>query len=141
MLVVWNSWLPSTTLACLVSFANERLTTVADPWRHVRGPALSMVASCARLAWANSDASTLITDKGRTLLLGGSPAVIKQEVGEAVQRWRWTRVELKIPRLQLRGIGVGGDMRPIWRALAAKRSEGWGSAERAAFRSVFTNRQ
>ena len=105
----------------MVVGARTKLAAASNMWRKACGPAAGLIASCAKLEWTVSDAVTVVTDRGRTLLLQEDPpAEVRREVHEAVIRWRWRRIELKYPQLNQRGSGVGGDMRPIWRALAAK---------------------
>ena len=144
---VWNGWLPRPDLEVLVAKAKARLHAVANIWRHVRGPGAAAVATCARLNWVVVDAATMITDAGRTLHLDlDPPAVIRKEVRAAVHRWRWRRLEHQFPQLNRRSYseeasGVGGEMTSIWRALNGRPGPNWGAGERAAFKSVFANRQ
>ena len=72
----------------LTTRAKVKLIQVSQVWRHVRGPGLATVASCARLNWHVVDATTMVPDRGCTLHLElDFPAVVKVEVREAAKRW------------------------------------------------------
>ena len=70
--------------------------------------------------------------------------MVKAAVEEAVQLWRWKRIEQAFPQLANGDgrLGWGGEMRPIWAALSTKTKAGrWDSGHKAAFKSTFIGRQ
>lgn len=142
-MAIWNDWMPVAELQTMIWEAKTKLTLAAFPWQHVKGPAAATVATCARLEWEVKDACTMVTDEGRKLELDlEPPAVIKREVIEAVKRWRWSRVTVAFPQMELAGANIGGEMRPVWAALNfRKHRENWGRGKRRRLSQFFSNRQ
>lgn len=130
-MAVWHAWLPIHDLYSLAAKGVTKLVNAARPWHNVRGPGTAVVASCARIGWKLRDAAALVTDRGNILRLDlDSPQVVKAAVCESVKRWRWKRVELHIPQLQIRGAGVGGDMAAVWKPSIAKTAPSFRAANK-----------
>ena len=139
---VWCGWLPRPDLQALASNALHRILGRDCPWRHVTGPATAFVASARRLGWVVRDAVQVLTDQRLLLdLTRDSPAFVRKQVVQAVQRWRWQKVEERVPALQSAAGGLGAHIRPIWQLLQARPCKHWGYREKGALRSTFTNRQ
>ena len=139
---VWSGWFPRPALSKMADHATEHLANAGQTmWAKVTGPAKAMVASAWRLGWKVVDFQTLSTDDGHTLqLTRDSPALVSHMVEQAVRRWRWSRVEAKLPALGSGGAGHGPFFAPIYKLLDASAKD-WGHKERGACRSVVANRQ
>ena len=84
----------------------------------------------------------MLTDRGVALDLSrDSPAFVRDQVSQSVWRWRWRRVEERIPALRTGKGGFGAHLQPVFRLLRAKASKQWGPREQGALRSAFANRQ
>ena len=96
-----------------------------------------MVATAHRLGRHLPD------DKGRSVnLVLDSPCMVKGLITEAVQRWRWKRVEAKLPWLQEEGRpGYGAWWIPIKEALNMPNTDTWGPEHKGALKSAITGRQ
>ena len=70
-----------------------------------------------------------------------SPAFVRRQVVQSVWRWRWQKVEERIPALKHEAGGLGAHTYPIFRLLRAKPDAEWGPRDRAALRSAVCNRQ
>ena len=139
---VWCMWLPRSALTKLAAHAIRSLVSLSSPWASVVGPAGAFVASAQRLGWTIENALTVRTDCGTTLdLCRDSPAHVRSEVKAAVWRWRWRKVEEKIPALHSGQGGHGAHLHPIFRLLQSRPSVNWGPQEQGALRSVVANRQ
>jgi hypothetical protein len=136
---IWNEWIPVATLQASVDYAEARIRDAANPWSVVAGPAAALVCSLDRLGWRVVSATELETDDGKTLDLRVTPPiVVKREVEEAVQRWRWRNVGTAHPSLH----GVGCDFEPIFKLLNSKRNDAtWNPELRSMLKSVVANRQ
>ena len=99
--------------------------------------------TCQRIGWTIDSATSLVTDVGTPLnLLLDPPKVVIQQVFEAVQRWRWKRVEVNLPQLARNGSGRGPFMEPIWQLLKPTAvDKQWTPAHQGCLRSVAANRQ
>ena len=104
---VWARWLPFAALSGLLSaFTVDEHHRV--PWAAVHGPISATVATANRLAWRFTSCTTIVDDTGCELdLTRDSPALVRQRVQDAVWRWRWRRVEAKLPCLVQEGGGYG----------------------------------
>ena len=72
----------------------------------------------------------------------GPPKVVVMRCHEAVQRWRWRRVEVSLPQLAANGSGRGPIMEPIWQLLrTVTKEEGWNATHKGCLRSAIANRQ
>ena len=82
------------------------------------------------------------TDLGRLVNLRLlSPALVQSLVREAVQRWRWKQVAMKLPALDNPGGLAGAWVAPIRSVLARKDSVTWNDAHKGALKSAMANRQ
>ena len=141
-LAVWEAWAPSKLLDTLVKGTISRLSKARSVWAVVRGPAAALVATVQRLGWTVGSATLLTDDKGRIIdLLKDSPAYVKGLAVDAVQRWRWSRIEKKLPWLAIGPRGAGAWWLPISRALRLTNSDGWGAAHKGALKSAIMDRQ
>ena len=88
-------------------------------------------------------ATQLITDQGQHLdLQVDPPVIVVRQCFQAVQRWRWRRLERVHPQLAASGSGRGPFMEPIWSLLKVKTvSEDWTQAHKGCLRSVAAGRQ
>ena len=102
------------------------------------GPA-ALVGTAERLGWKVHDASTLSTDKGRTLSLDDDPPIVlARQANDAVRRWRWKQIAEQHPALPSEGANFG----PILKLLRSKRNdELWNPALRGALTSLVVGRQ
>ena len=88
------------------------------------------------------DATKLETDEGVMVnLVVDPPIVVMRLCDEAVQRWRWRRVEKLFPVLRCNGSGRGALMEPVWRLLAMKDTDDWNGNHKGCLRSVLAGRQ
>ena len=139
---VWCQWLPRLALLKIAQLAVEKLAGAASPWGRVKGPAAAFVASAQRIGWTISSALEATTDKGVALdFTRDSPAYIQTEVRKSVWRWRWRRLEERIPSLRAGDGGWGAHIQPIFRLLNMRPRDGWGPREQGALRSAVCNRQ
>ena len=77
----------------MVNHAKAKLDEAVNKWAVVRGPAATLVQTCARIGWQVVSATELVTDTGEVLALQlDPPIVVVKKCFEAVQRWRWRRV-------------------------------------------------
>jgi hypothetical protein len=109
----------------------------------VYGPGAAYIMTCTRLRWTVIDAAHVVTDDGVLLDLNRDPpAVVKNHCAEAVQRWRWRRLEQQFPQLARHGSGRGAFMEPIWQLLGTKtKIEGWNQQHKGALKSAVAGRQ
>ena len=70
-----------------------------------------------------------------------SPALVQSLVREAVQRWRWKQVAIKLPALVNPGGLAGAWIAPIRSVLARKDCDTWNHAHKGALKSAMSNRQ
>ena len=69
-------------------------------WALVAGPTTALLATLRRLGWKCVNATTLVTDEGRSLdLTLDPPVVVACEVREAVRRLRWRGADAVLPGL------------------------------------------
>ena len=117
---VWCQWLPRAALRSLATHAGQVVGAAARVWSKVHGPATAAVASARRLGWTVLDEARFRTDLGVVLDLDvDSPAFVVREVGQAVRRWRWRRIEDQHPTLKQGEGGHGAFFAPVRRLLAA----------------------
>ena len=129
-------------LKWLIDDACGRLDRAKSPWSVVYGPAAAVVATARRLRWNVASPFEWETDAGAKIdLRVDSPAFVKMLVVDAVSRWRWRKVENRLPPLRSGGAGRGADWAPIRKVLKAKESEDWGAYQKSCLRSVVCNRQ
>ncbi len=89
----WCRWQRPGSMCAAVHKATAKLARANAVWGQVTGPASAVVATAARIGW-QVEGTTFVTDRGRVLdLLVDPPCVVRREVDEAVQRWRWGRVD------------------------------------------------
>ena len=139
---VWEAWLPRQALYRLAVAACIITGRPNFSWRRVRGPAAAFVASAERLGWEVVDAFNLVTDLGiRLSLTVDSPAHVVELVHESVRRWRWRRVEAKLPYLEQGDGGHGPFIEPIYKLLRARGTAEWTAKQQGALRSAMANRQ
>ena len=111
-------------------------------WRRVRGPAAAFVASAERLGWFVEDAFNLVTDLGVHLSLTvDSPAHVIELVHDSVRRWRWRKLEARMPHLRQGDGGHGPFIEPIFKLLRPRGSAEWTAKQQGSLRSAMTNRQ
>ena len=140
---VWSCWLPIPALRRLVLLAVRRLQNRQSPWAMVKGPAAAFVASAWRLGWTVHSFDDVTTDIGTHLnMYRFSPIEMKEEVDRAVRRWRWRRVEVRVPSLSSARGGFGAFVHPVFKMLQASgTSPEWGPKQQGGLRSTLTNRQ
>ena len=113
----WSCWLPRSALVKMCSTTVHEVIGADNrpKWCMVRGPAASFAASCARLLWVDVSATAVTTDRGTLLdFTRDSPAMIRREVCEAVRRWRWRRIEKRLPALIQGDGGYGLHIQPLF---------------------------
>ncbi len=142
---IWEGWFPRVALKAMCNNALVRLEAAKlkdSIWSVVRGPAAAFVASAWRLGWVIHDHLTVTTDDKtiRLDLARDSPAYVKKLVEESVRRWRWRKVEAKVPSLDSGGAGFGPHIAPLY-DLMKKQTHQWSFKEIGALKSVVTNRQ
>ena len=118
----------------------SKLITAKNKWAICYGPGAALIMTCQRIGWAVDSATRLVTDGGAILnLLLDPPKVVIQQVFEAVQRWRWKRVEINLRQLARNGSGRGPFMEPIWQLLKPSFSDkGWTPSHKGCLRSAIT---
>ena len=90
------------------------MSKARNVWAQVKGPATAVVATAARISWTFTDAGSVMTDLGVVINLRvDPPRVVAEMVYEAVKRWRWKRIELKLPQLAAAGTGRRANLAPI----------------------------
>ena len=88
------------------------------------------------------DATKLETDERVMVsLVVDPPTVVMRLCDEAVQRWRWRRVEKLFPVLRCNGSGRVALMELVWRLLAMKDTDDWNDNHKGCLRSVLAGRQ
>ncbi len=141
---VYSGWADARALDATIKRERIRLMRARRPWAAVKGPAAATLASAARLGWDVTDAAHFRTDLGRVLdLRRDPPCIIKQEVHEAVERWRWKRI------CEVSGCPGGDDVDggreclDVFRRLLRPkaRSSSWTTCHQAALRSALVNGQ
>jgi hypothetical protein len=142
-MAVWEAWEHTCNLNRMINYAKTSLEEAANKWAAVRGPAATLVQTCARIGWQVVDATKLITDIGEELALQlDPPIVVIKKCHEAVQRWRWKRVEEALPQLGKNGSGRGAVMEPIWSLLNSKsKAAEWTAQHRGSLGSAVAGRQ
>ena len=111
-------------------------------WAKVFGPAAAIIVTFRRIGWFVISATEWETDLGRRVNLRLlSPALVQSLVREAVQRWRWRQVAMKLPALGNPGGLAGAWVAPIRNVLARKDSRAWNHAHKGALKSAMANRQ
>jgi hypothetical protein len=142
-IAAWETWLPRGALLRLAAEAKRNLAAAPNVWAAVRGPGAAFVASAARLGWTVHDAFSVTTDDGTALrFTSDPPARVKREVTASVRRWRWRRVEDRIPTVAAGGGGSGAHITPILRLLRKRGADdAWTAAHRGGLRSAVLNRQ
>ena len=111
---VWETWLPIPLLEQLMANAIPTLRNARRVWAMVKGPAAAVVATVARIGWQMLNATQVLTYVGHMLDLKlDPPKVVAEHIFNAVERWRWKRVEQKHPYLAVNGSGRGAVMAPI----------------------------
>ena len=86
-----------------------------------------------RIGWTVHSATEWISDFGMPINLELlSPAVVQSLVCEAVQRWRWKQVAVKLPALENPGGHAGAWIAPIRNVLARKDNDTWNHAHKGA---------
>eukprot|EP00973_Karenia_brevis_P088046 12211286-Karenia_brevis.AAC.1 len=140
---VWCNWFHNAALSRLVEKATRKLQGRSSPWPAVTGPAAAFVASAWRLGWVVHDFASITTDTGLQMdMRRDSPEFIKSQVQIAVRRWRWRRIEEKLPSLSTERGGHGAFMAPLHRLMASRSSApDWGPKQQGALRSLVSNRQ
>ncbi len=139
----WSTWVPLKLMHRSMALATAKVARARRPWGAVNGTASAAVATAARIGWVFEDAVTLHTDRGTTLDLQlDPPIVVKQEVLEAVRRWRWRRIADKHPQLAAGSPDGEQALDHVRRLLApAARHDEWGAPQQAALRSAVNNGQ
>ena len=143
-MAVWERWLNVKGLSRTVLETKDRLKESKGPWASTAGPVAAMILTAERLQWIVTDGVELTTDTGYEINLRvDSPEFVKKQVGEAVWRWRWRRIQSSNPAWASTDVAYAGAfMRPIFRLLDPKtRHEKWGPHERAGLRSLVSGRQ
>ena len=143
-LAVWEGWLGLRGLSRTVDETKGRLLASKSPWASTAGPVAAMILTAERLKWVVKSAVHFTTDTGQELdLKVDSPAYLKQQVIDAVWRWRWRRIQANNPSWAgASEAGAGAFMRPIFRLLDSRfRHDQWGPQERAGLRSLVAGRQ
>ena len=113
-MAVWERWGNENSLDRMIRYARKNIDEAKNKWAVARGPAATLLLTCTRIGWAVRQATGLTTDQGEELDLRlDPPIVVINKVVEAVQRWRWRRIECKLPQLGKNGSGRGAVMEPI----------------------------
>ena len=114
-MAVWEYWYPVKSLQRIVDDACERLESAKNKWAVCYGPGAALVMTCRRIGWTVVTATHFITDTGEHLQLHlDPPCVVVKHCFQAVQRWRWKRIERVRPQLAANGSGRGPLIEPIW---------------------------
>ena len=86
-MAVWESWEYIGNLNRMIDHAKTNLDEAVNKWAVVRGPAATLVQTCARIGWQVVSATKLVTDIGEELALQlDPPIVVMNKCFEAVQR-------------------------------------------------------
>ena len=121
-MAIWEGWYPEKPLQRILDDACQRLDRARNKWAVCYGPGAALVMTCRRIGWTVVTASHLITDTGEHLQLHlDPPCVVVKHCFQAVQRWRWKRIEKVPPQLAANGSGRGPLMEPAWQLLNTKR--------------------
>ena len=141
-LCVYEQWFPMTLLVKVLASAEARMERARFAWNQVYGPTAALVLTLRRIGWSLTTASQVVTDMGTTLdLMRDSPEYVKGAVCGAVSRWRWNRIEKRLPAISSEGQGLGVWLAPITSALRMPNSETWGPEHKGALKSAMANRQ
>ena len=128
---------PAPALQRIVGSKSTTLRAAKSVWQNVRGPGAAMIASAWRLQWEVEAAHLLTTDEGRRLDLRKDPPVlVRQEVCQAVRRWRDRRVFAKYPHLGPFEASHGLCLQPLWALLKEPVHEQWTGGHKASLRSA-----
>ena len=139
---IWHQWLPVAALNALFTHAVATLTKTKRIWSSVKGPAAAYVASAWRLGWTTGSWNTASDDMGRSLAFTrDAPRFVRDAVYDSARRWRWRRIEHRLPALQCHISGVGAFMTPIFRLMSGKPRTGWGPEQKGGLRSLVSGRQ
>jgi len=132
---IWCSWLPRMMLERVVTTALNTLQVAKSTWAVVSGPGLAFVASAQRLGWSVHSSVSVCDDRGRELdFTRDPPALVQSLVYDSVRRWRWRRIEQRIPTLAQGSGGFGAHFAPIRKLLKAKANSipDWGPKQAGA---------
>ena len=72
-MAVWEAWEYVGNLNRMIDHAKTNLDEAVNKWAVVRGPAATLVQTCARIGWQVVSATKLITDVGEELALQLDP--------------------------------------------------------------------
>ena len=140
-LAIFEHWVDIEDARFLIASTLKRLAGKMT-WARVFGPAAAIIVTLKRIGWTVHSATEWISDLGRPINLELlSPAVVQSLVCEAVQRWRWKQVAVKLPALDNPGGQAGAWIAPIRSVLARKDSATWNHAHKGALKSAMANRQ
>ena len=139
---VWERWAPLAIADRVMKKTMTRLQCARRVWSVVYGPTAATVATAQRLGWQVESAAILVTDDGTRLnLMIDSPAYVKGVVQDSASRWRWRRIEERLPALASQGLGLGAWWKPIASVLNSPYSDSWGPKQKGALRSAIAGRQ
>ena len=139
---IWHQWLPVAALGALFTHAVATLTRAKCVWSRVKGPAAAYVASAWRLGWTTGSWDSASDDMGHSLTFNrDAPRFVRDAVYDSARRWRWRRIERRLPALQTHISGNGAFLTPIFRLLSRKPSSGWGPEQKGSLRSLVSGRQ
>ena len=78
-MAVWESWEHVCNLNRMIDHAKAKLDKAVNKWAVVRGPAATLVQTCARIGWKVVSATQLVTDTGEELALQLDPPYCRNE--------------------------------------------------------------
>ena len=140
-LAIFEHWVDIEDAHLLIASTLKRLAGKTT-WARVFGPAAAIIVTLRRIGWTVHSATEWETDLRRPVNLRLlSPALVQSLVREAVQRWRWKQVAMKLPALDNPGGLAGAWIAPIRNVLARKDSVTWNHAHKGALKSAMANRQ
>jgi len=142
-MAVWAYWKPISSMQLVIDDAKQRIEKTRNKWAVCYGPGAALVMTCKRIEWTILSATRFITDLGQHLdLQVDPPVVVIRQCFQAVQRWRWKRLERVHPQLASKGSGRGPFMEPIWNLLKSKTaSRNWTEAHKGCLKSAAAGRQ
>ena len=135
--------MPTKSLNRMLDDAKVRVEGAKNKWAVAYGPAAAVVLTCRRIKWEMLDATKVRTDEGEVLdLTRDPPIVVINKVCQAVQRWRWRKIETVMPQLAVNGTGRGAIMEPIWQLLNTKvKDPEWQAVHKGCLASAMAGRQ
>ena len=140
-LAIFEHWVDIEDARFLIASTLKRLAGKMT-WARVFGPAAAIIVTLKRIGWTVHSATEWISDLGMPINLELlSPALVQSLVCEAVQRWRWKQVAVKLPALENPGGHAGAWIAPIRNVLARKDNDTWNHAHKGALKSAMANRQ